>query len=234
MKKKFHRGVGKSVEVTAEVAAYVDGLLSGSESNKNKALIAAHDTGDRTYLHVPYSQARFLEIYAMAMGARKILEVGTFKGFSTAFLARGLPADGKVITIDEDKRYVEEAETFWKKMNVGKKIEFKLGLAEMILKEMASSKEHRGGRASKSFDLVFIDADKENYKKYFEYALKMTRKGGSILLDNTLWRGLAAASSPEDNGARHVQAFNKWLHLKYGRQATIVPAWDGVTIVVKK
>ncbi len=223
---KFHRNVGKSVKVTPELALYVDGLLGSCESKKDMAYFAAHDNGDRSYLHIPYSQGKFLEVYARAIGAKRILEIGTFKGFSTAFLARGLAPGGKVITIDEDKRYVEEAEDFWKKMGVQKKIEFKLGLAETILKDMLAS--------TPKFDLVFIDADKENYKKYMEYADKMTRSGGSILVDNTLWRGLAASADSKDNGSMHIRAFNKWLHGKFGKNAAIMPVWDGLTIVVKK
>jgi O-methyltransferase len=141
-------------------------------------------------------------------------------------MARALPAGGKVITLDEDKRYIAEAEAFWKAMGVAKTIEFKLGLAETTLKGMAATKH--------AFDLVFIDADKENYKKYVESALKMTRKGGSILIDNTLWRGLVADQHATDNGAKHIRAFNAWLHEKFGKDAALLPAWDGLTLIVKK
>jgi predicted O-methyltransferase YrrM len=217
------------LHITPEVAEYINSLLLQGESKKDAELIALHDKGDRSYLHIPYSQGRFLETYARAIKAKNILEIGTFKGFSTAFLARGLAVGGAVITIDEDKRYVAEAEAFWKHIGVVKKINFKLGLAEKILKEMTSIK-----KSLEHFDLVFIDADKENYKKYTEYSFKLLRKGGTIIIDNTLWRGLVADKHTADNGAKHLKAFNVWVAQKFGKQASIIPAWDGLTIVVKK
>ncbi len=229
------RGVDKSIDVTPQVAGYIKELLFSAESPKVRKLLSTHDTGDRAYLHIPYSEARFLETYAQAIKAKHILEIGTFKGFSTAFLVRGLLVQGgEVITIDEDKRYVAEAETFWKHMGVQKKIKFKLGLAEEILKNMANAKIGNKPAFLEYFDLIFIDADKENYKKYTEMSFKLLKRGGSILIDNTLWRGLPAEAQPEDNGAKHIKAFNAWLSKKYGKNASIVPAWDGLSIVVKK
>jgi predicted O-methyltransferase YrrM len=202
------------------VNQYIKDLLLKCESKKDRDLFAVHNTGDRSYLHIPYSQGRFLETYAKAMGAKRILEIGTFKGFSTAFLARV----GKVVTIDEDVRYVDEAKDFWKKMGVLKKIDFRLGLAEKILKEIKGEK----------FDLVFIDADKENYRKYVEISMKLLRKGGSILIDNTLWRGTVADSETPDNGAKHLRAFNEWASSRFGKDFSLVPAWDGLTVIVKR
>lgn len=231
----INRGTDKSLDVTPKVSGYIKELLFSAESQKVRKLLSAHDTGDRAYLHIPYSEARFLEACVQAIKAKRVLEIGTFKGYSTAFLARGLPAaGGEVITIDEDKRYVAEATAFWKHMGVQKKIKFKLGLAEEILKNMAGTAA--GNRASflEYFDLIFIDADKENYKRYMELSFKLLKKGGTILIDNTLWRGLPAEAQPEDNGAKHMKAFNAWLFKKYGKNASIVPAWDGLSIVVKK
>lgn len=227
---KYNRGFDKNIEVNEEVSEYIKSLLFSSESISDNALFKQHDSGDRAYLHIPFSQAKFLEVYAKAIGAKKVLEIGTFKGFSTAFLARAVrEKGGEVVTIDEDTRYVAEAELFWKKMKVKDTIQFMLGLAETILKKM-----NKDNKYTEYFDLIFIDADKENYKKYLELSIKLLRKGGSILVDNTLWRGLPAEKNITDNGAKHIKAFNEWVFNKYKKQVSMVPSWDGLTIIVKK
>lgn len=223
---KYNRGQDKSLHITLEVAGYISGLLLSGESKKDAELFARHNEGDRAYLHIPYSQGRFLETYAKGVGAKNILEIGTFKGFSTAFLAR---SGASVITVDEDVRYVAETEAFWKKLGVKNKIKFKLGIAEKILKEMAADRKNSG-----KFDLIFIDADKENYKKYTELSIKMLRKGGTIMVDNTLWRGLVADGKTSDNGAKHLRAYNEWVAKKFSKRASVIPAWDGLTVIVKE
>jgi predicted O-methyltransferase YrrM len=112
---------------------------------------------------------------------------------------------------------------------VDDKITFRLGMADKLLKEMVLDPALLG-----SFDLVFIDADKENYVIYAEYALKLLKSGGSLLVDNTLWKGLVAYPKPHDNGAMHVHQFNQWIMETYGNSCSIIPAWDGLSIVVKK
>jgi len=219
----------KHIKITSKLSSYINSLLMQSEESKAILLLKEHEKGARSYMHIPYSEGRFLETYVRAMGAKNILEIGTFKGYSTYFLAKGLVGSGKVITIDEDARYVAETENFWGNADVGEKIIFKLGMAEKILREMTLDPKFLG-----YFDVVFIDADKENYQLYAEYAFKLLRIGGSLLVDNTLWKGLVAYPKPHDNSAMHLRQFNDWIAEKYGKSFALLPGWDGLSIVVKE
>jgi predicted O-methyltransferase YrrM len=83
------------------------------------------------------------------------------------------------------------------------------------------------------FDIAFIDADKENYRQYAELSMKLLRKGGLLIVDNTLWKGLVQYKESRDNSAEHIKALNEWVFETFGKNASLLPAWDGVTIVVK-
>lgn len=221
------------ISVTKRLQGYVDGLTRLSENPEHGFIIRADEKSaeryGRSYLSVPLSEARFLETFTKSIGARHVLEVGTFRGFSTAFMARGLPEDGVVLTIDEDVRPESEAVRFWEALGVSKKIHQEHGEAKKVLARLVGDDP-----SLNFFDLIFIDADKENYRHYVTECMKLLKQGGSMLIDNTLWKGLVQYKKPYDNGAEHIQKFNSWLFETYGEQVSIVPAWDGLTLVVKK
>lgn len=226
---KFRKGrMTKHVQMTKGLSKYVDELMSRSESAESSLAINAMMRGERSEMFIPYSEARFLEFFIKSIGAKKALEIGVFKGFSTAFLARSLPEDGIVFACDKDVRQLPTARKFWKQMNVDEKVHFELGNAVDVLEKMTHDEP-----SLEYFDLAFIDADKENYRRYVEYALKLVRKGGVILIDNTLWKGLVEYDDPHDNGAEHMQEFNKWLFEEFGDNAIMLPAWDGVGMIYK-
>ncbi len=219
----------KHVAIDRELAKYIDKLAIRGESSEHALAILAAERGERSYLQIPVSEARFLEVFARSIGARNILEVGTFKGFSTAFMARALPEGGIVLSCDEDSRPMAAARRFWNAMGVGEKIHFELGKASDVLKRLSED-----APSLEFFDMAFVDADKENYQSYLGEIMKLVRPGGSILVDNTLWKGLVSYDRPHDNGADHIKEFNIWLSESYGLQAVLIPAWDGLTLLVKK
>jgi predicted O-methyltransferase YrrM len=167
-------------------------------------------------------------VIAKAISAKNILEIGTFCGFSTAAFARAIPENGVVFTCDEDTRYIETARKYWTHLGVAQKIHFELGQALTVLHRLTIDEPSKG-----FFDIAFIDADKENYRQYAELSMKLLRKGGLLIVDNTLWKGLVQYKESRDNSAEHIKALNEWVFETFGKNASLLPAWDGVTIVVK-
>lgn len=219
----------KHVHVNSLLEEYIYKLMASGETVEDLYEMRQLEAGARSYLQVPLSEARFLESLTRAVGAKNVLEIGTFCGFSTAFFARALPKGGIVFTCDEDKRYVDVAEAFWNHLGVADKINFELGEATAVLHKMIQDKPSLG-----FFDIAFIDADKQNFRQYAEMSMMLLRKGGVLLIDNALWKGLVPYKDSFDNNAEHVKALNEWIFKTFGTHATLIPAWDGLTMVVKE
>jgi O-methyltransferase len=137
-------------------------------------------------------QGPILKLFAGLINAKRVLEVGTFTGASTLWMAFALPVDGKILTMDVNSEYTKVAEKYWAKAGVSERISLKLQPAVKTLRELIDSKQ------AESYDLAFIDADKQNAPEYYELCLQLVRKGGLILVDNTLWDGKPADSSIND------------------------------------
>ena len=221
------------INVHKGLKEYVDSLIRLSESAESNYIIRSTGKGERSYMSVPLSQARFLEVFMQSIKAKHVLEIGTFRGFSTAFIARGLQEGGLVFSCDEDSRPAPAARRFWQAMGVEEKIHFELGTAEKVLEKLTTD-----APSLEFFDAIFIDADKENYKHYVEQSFRLLKPGGTILIDNTLWKGLVQYENSHDNGATHMRNFNSWVFKEYGNNkwftASFVPAWDGLIMIVKK
>ena len=241
LKKKLHpRYIRKSLKymsarsnkhtyISSGLSEYINRELYKSELPVHIHAMKSLEKGERSYLQIPLSEARFLEVLAKSIGAKHILEIGTFRGFSTAFLARALPEDGIVFTCDEDSRYVAAARRFWEALGVDEKIHFELDMASKTLDRLTQDEP-----TLEFFDMVFIDADKENYKLYVEQSLKLLRVGGLMVIDNTLWKGLVEFDEPHDNGAVYMRKFNAWVFETFGRDASFVPSWDGAILIWKR
>ena len=153
--------------------------------------------------------------------AKKVLEIGTFTGYSALAMALALPEDGQVITLDIDERSTSLAKEFWNKIPAGKKIELKLGPALETIKNLDND-----------FDLVFIDADKNNYLNYYEAVFSKVKNGGLIVVDNTLWNG--EVLDPQDKQAKAIDGLNQKISQDGRVEAVILTVRDGVTIARKK
>lgn len=219
----------KHVYVGVQLEEYINKLTAQSEKVEDLYEMQQLQSAERSYLQVPFTEARFLQVLTKSLKAKNIIEIGTFSGFSTAFIARGIEKEGIVFTCDEDSRYIEKAKSFWKHMGVEDKIHFELGEATKILHRMVEDKPSLG-----FFDMAFVDADKENYRQYAELCMKLLKKGGVLLIDNSLWKGLVQFKESRDNSAEHVKAVNEWVFETYGNNATLIPAWDGLLMVVKE
>ncbi|CAN7161793.1 class I SAM-dependent methyltransferase [Pseudomonas sp. LjRoot71] len=173
-------------------------------------------------------QGQFMALLVQLTGARRIVEVGTFTGYSALCMAQAMPADGQLICCDIPGDYNATAERYWSEAGVAERIELRLAPA---LETLAALEQE--GLAG-SIDLLFIDADKANYPSYLEHALRLVRQGGLILFDNTLWSGRVLKESPESADTRAIQALNLALRDDPRIDLSLLPLGDGLSLCRKR
>jgi caffeoyl-CoA O-methyltransferase len=170
---------------------------------------------------VGYAEGLLLGLLVRLCGARRVLEIGTFTGYSALAMAGALPDDGKIITCDINARSTEVAKRYWDRSPHGKKIELRLAPALDTLASLQGP-----------IDFVFIDADKPNYIPYWEKALPLVRAGGAIVADNVLWSGRVL--DPRDDTDRAIVAFNAHVRNDPRVEHVMLTVRDGVTLAVKR
>jgi caffeoyl-CoA O-methyltransferase len=207
-----------------------DRYLTGLFAPEDDALRATREEMAREAIprmYVSASEGKLLQVLARMIGARRVLEIGTLGGYSTQWLARALPADGKLISLEIDERHAAVAQRNLARAGVTDQVEVRLGPAAVTLAAMRAAGEA-------PFDLVFIDADKEGYPGYLEQAVPLTRDGGLILADNALSR--SALDSTAESG---IARFNAAVAAHPQLLAIIVPVLrgrgiDGLLVAVKQ
>jgi predicted O-methyltransferase YrrM len=173
-------------------------------------------------------QGQFMAMLVQLTGARRLLEVGTFTGYSALSVAQVMPVDGLLLCCDIDDQYTSIARRYWEEAGVASRIQLRLAPALETLGSLV-----REGHAE-SFDLIFIDADKTNYPAYLEHALVLARPGGVILFDNTLWSGRVLEARPESADTRAIQSLNRRLKLDQRVDISLLPIGDGLTLCRKR
>jgi len=173
-------------------------------------------------------QGQFLALLVKLAGARRLLEVGTFTGYSALCMAAALPADGSLMCCDIPGDYNAIARRYWQEAGLAGRIDLRLAPALETLAEL--ERQGQGGQ----FDLVFIDADKANYPSYLEHALRLLRVGGLAVFDNTLWSGRVLETSPESADTRAIQALNLALKEDVRVDLSLLPLGDGLTLCRKR
>lgn len=162
----------------------------------------------------------FLRMMSQLLQARLIVELGTYTGYSAICLAQGLPADGKLITIDTDNRWEALRQEYWQKAGVQDKIEQRIGQGLEVFEAIEATP-----------DLVFIDADKKNYWNYFQMALSKMKKGGMIIADNVLFHGEVVLPEDQLKGAAfHIHQFNIKTQNETRVEKIVLPIRDGISI----
>lgn len=179
-------------------------------------------------MQIAPEQGQFMALLVQLLGAIKTLEIGVFTGYSSLSVALALPANGKVVACDVSKEYTSIARRYWQQAGVANKIELHLAPALETLDRFLASGQ------SETFDFAFIDADKENYDRYYERSLQLIRPGGLVAIDNVLWGGSVANSQVQDTSTQAIRAFNEKLHHDERVSLSLVPIADGLTLALKR
>ena len=191
-----------------------------------KEIIKHNDSlGVSKRMQISVTQAYFFQLFIKTNKIKNILEIGTFTGYSALSMGLSIPDDGRIICLDINKETSETARDFFKKANLDKKIEIILGPAMNSLKKLINDK--------KIFDMIFIDADKENYRNYYNLSLEIVKNNGFILVDNVLWKGDVADPNKNDELTNAIREFNSFIKQDDRIEKTILPLGDGVTICRK-
>jgi caffeoyl-CoA O-methyltransferase len=179
--------------------------------------------GDIGAMQIAEEQGALLTVLAGAPGVREALEIGTFTGYSSICLARGLPPDGRLLCCDQSDEWTSIAREFWKKAGVADRVELRLGPAAATLAAL---------EADRRFDFAFVDADKTGYDAYFEAVLPRMRPGGLIAFDNMLQHGRIL--EPEGESARAIDALNRKLATDPRVVSVLIPIGDGIMLCRKR
>ena len=169
-------------------------------------------------------QGRFLSLIAQMIRPRRILEIGTYTGYSALCLAEGLTDDGRLITIDHNEELESFARSYWQQSSLNNKIDLRIGVAADIIPTL-----------DETFDLVFIDADKRNNSRYFDLIFDKLRPGGLLLADNVLWSGKVVGEvNPADQDTAAVLAFNQKIQTDPRVENVLLPIRDGIMMIRKR
>jgi len=179
-------------------------------------------------MQISPEQGQLMALLVRLMGARRCIEVGVFTGYSSLAVALALPEDGRILACDINKEWTRMARGYWEKAGVAHKIDLRLGPARDTLRDA-----HAAGEAG-SYDFAFIDADKENYRAYYEAALGLMRQGGLIAVDNTLWNGAVIDEAVQDADTVSIREFNDELATDQRVDVSLVPIGDGLSLARKR
>jgi caffeoyl-CoA O-methyltransferase len=214
----------KSFFLTPEVHAYV--VAHGTPPDAvQQALIEETAQLPNAGMQISPEQGAFMTLLVQAIGARDAVEVGTFTGYSSIAIARGLPDDGHLLCCDVSEEWTAIARRSWEAAGVAHKIELRLAPALDTLRALPTE-EH--------LDLAFVDADKPSYAAYYEELLPRLRRNGLILVDNTLWSGAVVGDTADDESTVALRAFNDLVAADDRVDVALLTLGDGLTLIRKR
>jgi len=173
-------------------------------------------------MQISPEQGQFMALLVKLIDARRTLEIGTFTGYSALAVALAMPSDGRIVACDVSVAFTDIARRHWRAAGVDDKIDLRLAPALETLDRLL------GDGAAGTFDMAFIDADKENYAAYYERCMRLVRRGGLILLDNMLWYGAVADPANQNESTQAIRAVTKLIHADKRVDEVLVPIGDGV------
>ena len=212
--------MGANLKITKELQDYINDFGLTLNPVQQEIINYNNTLGDIKRMQVDPSQCYFLHLIIKISNIKNVLEIGTFTGLSALSILLALPDDGKLIALDKNEETNKVALDFIKKANQDHKIKTKIKPALESLDELKNNK----------FDMVFIDADKMNYKEYYERSLKLVDKGGLIIIDNVLWHGEVADKNNLDKYTINIREFNSHVSNDKRVEQIIVPLGDGMTV----
>ena len=217
--------MGKNLEITDKIEKYIE-KFSYQLTPVQKEIIKYNDSlGDIKRMQIAVSQCHFLHLIIKTSKIKNALEIGTFTGLSALSIAIALPHDGKLIALDKNKETNKVAIDFFKKANQDKKIETIIKPALDSINDLKKS--------NNKFGMIFIDADKENYKNYYDQSIELLNKDGLIIIDNVLWHGEVVDETKNDDFTKNMRNFNNYVHNDLRTEQVIMPIGDGLTICRK-
>ena len=217
--------MGSNLTVNKEIEEYINNNSIKLHPVQKEIIIHNEGLGDIKRMQISISQCHFLHLLIKSSKIKKILEIGTFTGLSTLSMSLALPEDGSVIALDKNQKTSKIAESFFKKANQQNKIKLIIAPALESLNNLNDQKQ--------KFDLVFIDADKENYKNYFNYSVDLVDKDGLIVIDNVLWHGEVVDNNKQDKLTVSIREFNSYVNKDKRVENLIIPLGDGLTVCRK-
>ena len=212
--------MGKNIEISEKIEKYINNFSFKLNSVQKEIIDYNNTLGNQKRMQVAISQCYFLHLIIKVSNIKNVLEIGTFTGLSALSIAIALPDDGKLTALDKDNETNKIAVSFFKKANQDKKIQTIVKPALDSLDELKNQK----------YDMVFIDADKLNYKEYYEKSLKIIKKGGLIIIDNVLWHGEVADEDNMDKFTLNIRELNEHVSTDKRVEQIIIPLGDGMTV----
>ena len=212
--------MGANLEITEKLKNYINDFGLKLHPVQQEIIDHNNSLGDIKRMQIDPSQCYFLHLIIKISNIKNVLEIGTFTGLSALSISLALPDGGKLIALDKNVETNKVAKSFFKKANQDHKIKTIIKPALESLEELKNDK----------FDMVFIDADKMNYKIYYEKSLKLINKNGLIIIDNVLWHGEVADKKNLDKYTVNIREFNAYVSKDNRVEQIIIPLGDGMTV----
>ena len=212
--------MGANLDITEKLQNYINDFGIKLNPIQQEIIDYNKTLGDIKRMQIDPTQCHFLHLIIKISNIKNVLEIGTFTGLSALSISLALPDEGKLITLDKNEETNKIALDFFKKANQDHKIQTIIKPALESLKELKNNK----------FDMVFIDADKMNYKEYYEKSLELLSKGGLVIIDNVLWHGEVADEKNNDKFTVNIREFNKFVSEDKRVEQIIIPLGDGMTV----
>ena len=217
--------MGKNLEINSELEKYIEELSFNLHPIQHEIIKYNDSLGDIKKMQISVSQCHFLHLITKVTKIKNVLEIGTFTGLSALSIALALPDDGSLIALDKNESTNNIAINFFKKANQEIKIKT---IIKPALESLNDFKKN-----NKIFDMVFIDADKENYKNYYDISLDIIKKEGLIIVDNVLWHGEVVDKTKNDRLTNIIRDFNSYVKDDKKTEQIILPLGDGFTVCRK-
>ena len=212
--------MGANLEITEKLQNYIKDFSFKLNPIQQEIIDYNKTLGEIKRMQIDPTQCYFLHLIIKVVNIKSVLEIGTFTGLSALSISLALPNDGKLIALDKNEETNKVAVDFFKKANQDHKIKTIIKPAIDSLEELKDEK----------FDMIFIDADKMNYKRYYENSLQLIKKGGLIIIDNVLWHGEVVDEKNNDKFTVNIREFNKFVSEDDRVEQIIFPLGDGMTV----
>ena len=215
----------KSFQLSPAIHAYLVEHGTPPDPIQRELIEETKRLGGISLMQIAPEQGTFMTMLARAIGAKRAVEIGTFTGYSSLCIARGLPDDGRLLCCDVSDEWTSIGRPYWEKAGVAHKIELRLGPAADTLRALPKQE---------LFDLAFIDADKPSYPIYFEEILARLAPNGLVLVDNVLWGGNVVRPEADDPHTRAIRAFNEQVAADPRVECVMLAIGDGITFLRKR